>query len=146
MLTPAPDPRRGNGGGGGAPPARRDAPEERTVRGNGAGPGPLRVAVLCSARAPGLATLLERSARPDAPYRIVTCVSSDPACAEVELLHGRRVPLRALDIHRFYEARGAPISDRYVRAEYDRWILEVVRASGAEALLMCGYLWVVTHV
>jgi len=146
MLIRAPDPRRGNGGEGGPPPGRRDAPEERSVRGDGAGPRPLRVAVLSSARAPGLGALLERSARPDAPYRIVTCVSSDPACREVEVLHGRGVPLRVLDIHRFYEARNAPIADRSVRAEYDRWILEVAGAAGAEALLMCGYLYVVTEV
>lgn len=109
-------------------------------------PGPLRVAVLCSARAPGLGEILRRSGEAGAPYRLVACVTSDAGCREEELLSDSGVPLRTVDLRAFYDERGAPISDRSVRAEYDRRVLEAMADARPDALILCGYLYVVTSV
>lgn len=134
MLMPARGPGDGTGG-------RRPGPAGGRRSGS---PGSLGVAVLCSARAPGLATLLERGGEPDAPYRVVACVSSDPDCREAGLLAAGGVPLRTLDIHGFYRERGTPLTDLALRAAYDRSVLAAVEESGADAVLLCGYLYVVT--
>ena len=123
----------GDGTGGrrlGPPGGRRSGPA-----------GSLGVAVLCSARAPGLATLLERGGEPDAPYRVVACVSTDPDCREAGLLAARGVPLRILDIHGFYRERGTPLTDLGLRTAYDRTVLAAVAEAGADAVLLCGYLY-----
>lgn len=106
----------------------------------------MRVSVLCSRRAPGLETLLERGRGPDATYRVVSCLTTDPDCAGASLLDARGVPLRRLDLRRFCEERGAPVSDRDLRAEHDRRILGALAPDRPEALLLCGYLYVVTDV
>ena len=106
----------------------------------------LRVSILCSRRAPGLDTLLERSAGLDAPYRIVSVVSSDRRCAEGRRLVGRGTAFRVRDIRAFYEDRGAPVTDREVRREYDRLLLEALAGDRPDVVLLCGYLYVVTSV
>ena len=105
---------------------------------------PLPVAVLTSARAPGLERLLERSAGRGAPYRIVSVVASDPESSALPAAESAGVATEVRCPEAFCRRRGADVGDRVARRAFDRRLVDWLRASGAEAVLMCGYLWIAT--
>lgn len=108
---------------------------------------PLRVAVLCSRRAPGLAHLLASAASARQPWAVVCCLTSDEACDEPERLHRAAVPLIDHPVRRFYGERdpGAPLRDMRLRAEYDGATLEQLRPFEPDIVLLAGYLLVLTE-
>ena len=65
---------------------------------------PIRVAVLCSHRAPGLVDLIDRCADPQA-YEIVTVITSELAFEGQARVTARGVPTRAHAIREFYRRR-----------------------------------------
>jgi len=67
---------------------------------------PLRAAVLCSRRAPGLVDLLERDRRRGGAYQTVCAVSSDTALAEERRVEALGVPVVAHPIAAFYARCG----------------------------------------
>lgn len=109
-----------------------------------AGHGALRVAVLCSRRAPGLSRLLEESAGPESPYEIVACLSSEEPVPGEKLLEGHGVPAIAHPIRAFYDGRRAPIGDLDVRRRYDRETVELLASHRPELLVLCSYLYILT--
>lgn len=108
-------------------------------------PSRLRVALVTSTRAPGLDRLLETARRPGpAPWELVACVASDPACAERSRLERAGVPAVVHDIRAFYAARGAKLGDLSVRPAYDTVTARLLAAARPDLVLLAGYLHVVT--
>lgn len=107
---------------------------------------PLRVAVLCSRRAPGLAHLLAQSASPDRPFEIVAVITSEPACADADLVRAHGVPLHTHDIHAYYAVRAANVYRDFVtRREYDRDTLALLEPYAPDLVLLDGYLYLLTR-
>lgn len=104
----------------------------------------LRVAVLTSARAPGLAHLLERDTLHGRAYRIVGVLASDPGCAERLLCERNGVTLAVHDLRAFAAAHGARWTDMRLREEYDAAALDRLAAWAPDAVVCLGYLRVLT--
>lgn len=105
---------------------------------------PLRAGVLTSSRAPGLERLLERSTKPGAPYRVAAVVASDPASEALDAVREAGVPAAVHDPEAFCERIGTSTGDRQARRAHDRAVARTLRRAGAEAVVMCGYLWIAT--
>lgn len=119
------------------------------MRANGSGGrrrgrDPLRVAVLTSTRAPGLERLLERSSDGGAPYRIVGLVASDPESAALPAAEAAGVPAAVREPEAFCRRRGADTGDPEARKAFDRRLAAHLQELGADAVVLCGYLWIVT--
>lgn len=106
----------------------------------------MRVGVLTSARAPGLERLLERSTGSGSSYRIAGVVASDPKSSALPAAEAADVPTAVADPESFCRRRGAEIGDREARRAFDRQLALELRSFGAEAVVMCGYLWIATDV
>jgi folate-dependent phosphoribosylglycinamide formyltransferase PurN len=106
---------------------------------------PLRIAVLCSHRAPGLMYLLNRAPDRGAAYEIVCCVSSEPTFAEEVRVERRGIPTLSHSIRDFYLRHGADVRDQAVRAAYDRETLTMVEPYLPDLILLDGYLFLVTE-
>jgi phosphoribosylglycinamide formyltransferase 1 len=106
---------------------------------------PLRVAVLCSHRAPGLLYLLNQSPERGSAYEIVCCVTSEETFAEEVRVERRGIPTRAHPIARFYATHGGGNrADLTVRRAYDRETLRIVEPYLPDLILLDGYLFLVT--
>jgi phosphoribosylglycinamide formyltransferase-1 len=105
--------------------------------------GPLRVAVLSSRRAPGLADLLRDPARGEA-FEIVACLASDPGWRDLGTAAAAGVTVVVHDIRAFGAARGAPLRDPVARRSYDRTTAAILAPYRPNLLILCGYLHVVT--
>lgn len=103
----------------------------------------LRVAVVCSRRAPGLAHLLDAPER-GWSYELVAVVTSDPECVERGRLVAADVPCLIHDIRAFYAARGARLADLGPRPDYDRATVELLAPHRPDLVILCGYLHIVT--
>lgn len=105
-------------------------------------PVPLRVAVLSTARAPGLAELL---ADPDRGrvFELVGCLASDPAWRD-HAAAAAGVPVAVHDLAAFCARRGVPRRDLAARAAYDAQTAELLRPWRPDLILLCGYLHIVT--
>jgi phosphoribosylglycinamide formyltransferase 1 len=106
---------------------------------------PLRVAVLCSQRAPGLLYLLNQSPDRGAAYEIVCCVTSQQTFAEAVRVERRGIPARVHPIADFYAARGATSRGSLeIRAAYDAETLRIVEPYLPDVILLDGYRYLVT--
>jgi folate-dependent phosphoribosylglycinamide formyltransferase PurN len=106
----------------------------------------LKVAVLCSHRAPGLLYLLNRDRERGRLYEVVCCVTSERTFAEEVRVERRGVPTIAHPIREFYEARGASLyCDRAVREEYDSATAALLKPYAPDLVLLDGYLYLVTE-
>ncbi|HEY7413282.1 MAG TPA: formyltransferase family protein [Vicinamibacteria bacterium] len=109
-----------------------------------AGNRPLRVGVLCSGRAPGLAQLLAASRRA-AGYEVVACVTSSEAFPELRReAEAAGVPFVSNPIRTFYRWTGAPLRDLSVREDYDRGTLHILRGCRCDLVVLAGYLYRLT--
>jgi len=108
---------------------------------------PLRVAVLCSRRAPGLAHLLERMRRGQAAgWRLVCCLTSEHTFEDEALAAACELPVIHHPVHRFYMERhpNARFGDMRARADYDRRTAELLTEYQPDVVLLAGYLLVLT--
>jgi phosphoribosylglycinamide formyltransferase 1 len=106
---------------------------------------PLRVAVLCSHRAPGLLYLLNQSPDRGAAYEIVGCVTNQLTFEEAVRVERRGIPTRSHPIRAFYEDHGAnDCRDLALREEFDAQLLSLVEPWFPDLLLLDGYLHLVT--
>jgi folate-dependent phosphoribosylglycinamide formyltransferase PurN len=105
---------------------------------------PLRVAVVCSHRAPGLLYLLNQSPDRGFVYEIVCCVATEPTFVEEVRVERRGIPTLSNPIADFYAHRGADIRDLDVRAEYDRRTLAMIEPFLPDLILLDGCLYLVT--
>ena len=105
---------------------------------------PMKVAVLCSGRAPGLLHVLNRDARRGTDYRIVCCITSHETFAEEVRVERRGIPCIPHSIVEFCHAHGAAFTDLEARSEYDRATVELLEAYRPDILLLDRYLLVLT--
>ncbi len=107
---------------------------------------PLRVAVLCSRRAPGLAHLLTQADAPARPFEIVSVITSEPACVDADLVRGHGVPMQTHDIRAYYAERGANVyRDFDTRRAYDRATVALLEPFAPDVVLLDGYLYLLTR-
>jgi folate-dependent phosphoribosylglycinamide formyltransferase PurN len=104
----------------------------------------LRVALLSSRRAPGLAYLLEEDGRRGRDYELVVGLSTDPEGEALGLLRAAGVPALVHDLRAFYAARGARRTDLGVRRAYDEATRELLARFRPDVLVLSGYLHIVT--
>jgi len=106
---------------------------------------PLRVAVLCSRRAPGLLYLLNQSPDRGSAYEIVVCVTSERTFDEEVRVERRGIPTRMHPIADFYAQRGAAArGDLQIRTAYDAEMLRIIEPYLPDLVLLDGYLFLVT--
>jgi len=106
---------------------------------------PLKVAILCSGRAPGLLHVLNRDARRGAEYEVVCCVTSHETFAEEVRVERRGIPCVPHSIAQFCHEHGASLGDLEARAEYDRSTLTILEAYHPDVLLLDGYELLLTR-
>ncbi len=104
----------------------------------------LRVAILCSRRAPALPYLLDADSGRGRLWQLIACVTSDPESEAPRLLERAGIPAVTHDIAAFYRGRGARLSDLTVRQEYDRVSLDLLGPFRPDLVVLCGYLHIVT--
>jgi folate-dependent phosphoribosylglycinamide formyltransferase PurN len=105
---------------------------------------PLRVAVLCSHRSPGIRHLLQHDPRHGIAYRVACALTSEERFAEQAQVDAAGVPVIEHSIARFAAARGATRGDRTIRPEYDRETLALLAPYHPDLILLDGYLLLVT--
>jgi folate-dependent phosphoribosylglycinamide formyltransferase PurN len=106
---------------------------------------PLRIAILCSHRAPGLMYLLNQCPDRGVTYEIVACLTSEFTFAEEVRVERRGVPVLSQSIDAFYEKRGASVfRDMLVRAKYDELIARQLEPLFPDVLVLDGYLYLIT--
>ena len=106
----------------------------------------LRVAVLCSERAPGLLYLLNRTPDRGITFEIACVVSSERTFAEEVRVERRGVPTLPHPIHEFYAAREASLfRDPMIRAGYDRETAAMLEPYMPNLVLLDGYRYLVTE-
>lgn len=103
---------------------------------------PLRVAVLCSRRAPGLDALLAPEDK--AEHEVVGVITSDPASAVLPRLAGAHIRSMVHDVRAFHQHRGAPLSELSVRREFDQEMVRLLAGMRPDLVVLAGYLYVVT--
>jgi phosphoribosylglycinamide formyltransferase-1 len=107
---------------------------------------PLRVAVLCSHRAPGVMHLLHADPDRGRSFEIVCCLTSEPTFAEEVRVERRGVPTRSHDIRAFYDRRKAPLRGTPdVRAAYDAETVAILKPFAPDLILTAGYLYLLTE-
>lgn len=105
---------------------------------------PLKVAVLCSRRAPGLVQLLNTDERRGLDYDVVACLTSDDTFGEEVKVERRGVPCIPHPLRAWCRARGVPLRDLGARAEYDAATLRALEPYRPDLLLLDGYLLLLT--
>lgn len=107
--------------------------------------GPIRLAVLCSHRAPGIDELLHSPARGQL-YEIVCAITSEPAIASRSALEDAGVPVLNHPIRQYHDECGAALRDLEVRRSYDAMTVHVFEQLHVDAVMLLGYLYVLTDV
>jgi len=107
---------------------------------------PLKVAVLCSRRAPGLLHLLTRAPRRGVTWEIVCCLTSDDTFEEEVRVERRGIAVIHHPVRRFYfgRQRNARIGDLSLREEYDAATRDRLRPYNPDVVLLAGYLLLLT--
>ena len=107
---------------------------------------PLRVAVLCSHRVPGVMHLLNADPDRGRTFEIVCCLTSEPTFTEEVRVERRGVPTRSHDIRAFYAARKAMLCGAPdVRKAFDRETVAILKRFSPQVILTAGYLYVLTE-
>ena len=107
---------------------------------------PVRVAVLCSGRAPGLAHLIARATSRVVGWEIVCCVTSEEMFEEEDEAAACGIPIEHQPIRPFYaqHAPDARLSDRTTREAYDAETVRRLKRYQPDLILLAGYLLVLT--
>lgn len=103
---------------------------------------PLRVAVLCSEQAPGLAELLKPEDQ--AEYKVVGLVTTDSASNVVPQTAGAGIPCLVHDIREFYREREARLRDLAVRRDYDAVTVRLLARLRPDLVALSGYRYILT--
>ena len=103
---------------------------------------PIRVAVLCSHRAPGLVHLLTRCPDRGTSFEIVCVLTTETAFGEDV---GRGIPTLTHPIREFYDSRGASLyRDFETRRAYDAETRHLLTPYLPDVILLDGYLYLIT--
>jgi phosphoribosylglycinamide formyltransferase-1 len=108
---------------------------------------PLRVAVLCSRRAPGLLHLIDCVEGGDRGWEIVCCLTSEESFAEEAAVRSHGVAVERHAVRAFYAAHdpAARLGDLRVREQYDRCTVERLARHNPDVVVLAGYLLVLTQ-
>jgi folate-dependent phosphoribosylglycinamide formyltransferase PurN len=108
---------------------------------------PLRVAVLCSQRAPGLLHLLRDADGRGAHWQIVCCLTSEARFDEQPQVERLGIPVISHPVRPFYATRqpGAALGDRRLREQYDALTVRLLEPYQPDVVLLAGYLLVLTR-
>lgn len=107
---------------------------------------PLRVAVLCSRRAPGLVHLLESDANRGRLFEIACVMTSERDFAESGAVSAAGVPVLRHPIAAFCAARAASVyRDPAVRRLYDSATVAHLECYQPDLVLLDGYLYLLTR-
>ncbi len=106
---------------------------------------PLRVAVLSSHRAPGLAHLLTKDPHRGTLYDVVCCLTSEEAFAERALAAAYGMPVLTHPIRPFCLTRGRRVGDLTARAAYDAATVERLAPYRPDLIVLASYLYVLTE-
>jgi folate-dependent phosphoribosylglycinamide formyltransferase PurN len=104
---------------------------------------PLRVGVLCSRRAPGLAELLERSRH--GAFEIVCCLTSEEDFAERGLARSAGIACLSHPVRAYHRARRTSLSDREIRASYDSLTAKRLERFDLDVVVLSSYLYILTQ-
>lgn len=104
----------------------------------------LRVAVLCSHRAPGLAYLLDRDVHRGRAYDVVCLFTTDESCADAAAASERGIPVLSHSIRAFCHTHGLKLADPIGRAGYDRATVERLMPFGVDLVVLSSYLYVLS--
>ena len=104
----------------------------------------LKVAVLCSGRAPGLVHLLTRAPRRGHDWDIVCCLTSEETFDEHSEVGAAGVPVLSHPMRRFYFDRHVAIGDLALRPAYDAHTRDLLAPSSPDVILLSGYLLLLT--
>jgi len=100
----------------------------------------MRIAVLCSERAPGLRSLLDASG-----FEVVCCLTSSRSSTAREIVKPYDVAFVCHPLDEFYASRGArDLRDRDVREEYDAATAVELFAHRPDAVVLSSYLYLLT--
>jgi folate-dependent phosphoribosylglycinamide formyltransferase PurN len=105
----------------------------------------LRVALLCSHRAPGLRFLLREDPHRGRLYDLVCCLSSEEESEAREETLRAGLPFISHSIARFSARRGTKRTDLAARVDYDRETLALVAPYEPDLLVLSSYLLIVTE-
>lgn len=105
----------------------------------------LRVAVLCSRRAPGLSDLLHHPIRRKV-FDIACVLTTEAEMAGQEEIEEAGIPVMPHPIRRFFDERDATLSDVETRRQYDGVTADVLRHLNVDTVILLGYLYVLTDV
>lgn len=108
---------------------------------------PLRVAVLCSHRAPGLAHLLTVTPSSARPWQVVCCLTSAEDFQDRSRVERLGLPVIEHPVRSFYASRHplVRLSDLEVRAEYDAATIDKLEPFRPDVVMLAGYLLVLTR-
>jgi folate-dependent phosphoribosylglycinamide formyltransferase PurN len=106
---------------------------------------PIRIGVLCSHRAPGLAYMLDEDPGRGRLYEIACCLTSEETFAEHGLVSAHGIPAIAHSIRRFCQERARRVMDRRARAEYDAVTFDRLAPFRLDLIVLAGYLYVLTE-
>ena len=104
----------------------------------------LRVALLCSRRAPGLCFLLREDPHRGRLYDLVCCLSSEEESEAREDAERDGLPFLSHSIARFSARRGTKRTDLAARVDYDRETLALLTPFEPDLLVLSSYLLIVT--
>lgn len=102
----------------------------------------LRVALLCSHRAPGLTYLIQRDANRASLYDIVCCVTSEESFAGEDEAAEHGIPVIVHPIRQFCRTRGWRLSDASGRAAYDHAMVQRLARYRVDLVVLTSYLYV----
>lgn len=91
------------------------------------------IAVLASGSGTNLEAILTRIESGDLPATVVTVLSDNPEAFALERARSRDIPGRVIELKDYPD-----------RASFDRAVLEAVRGSGAELVVLAGYMKLVS--
>jgi len=108
-------------------------------------PSALRVAVLCSSRAPGFDFLIERDPHRGTLYEIVCCLSTQQGSTAESEAERAGIPFLVHPIHNFYRARGKSVLDLKLRQEYDAKTAKLLARFRPDVVVLSSYLFILTE-
>lgn len=104
---------------------------------------PLRIAVLCSGRAPGLQELVANRAH-GSLFEIACVMTSEETVPPHVATFADDVPVVTHPLRAFHRARNAKLRDMAVRREYDHQTVALLREHRVDVVVLLGYLYIVT--
>jgi folate-dependent phosphoribosylglycinamide formyltransferase PurN len=105
---------------------------------------PLRVAVLCSQRAPALRHLLEHESNRGRLYDVVACLTTEESFAEGDLVRARDIPLLTHSLRRFCSSNGWNLADHTARITFDGVTRRRLSAYDVDIVVLDAYLYVLS--